>query len=63
MDEDELVIAGRQPVVNDNVYPLTKVPETEVKHATVAAVTEVSLFGNNLKGREGEGRLDCRING
>ena len=56
MDEDELVIAGRQPVVNDNVYPLTKVPEMEEKHATVAAVIEVFQYGNNLKEREGQGR-------
>ena len=56
MDEDEFAVVGGEPVVHNNVHPLTKVPEMEVEDASVATIIPALLLGNDLeRGGEGEG--------
>ena len=69
MDEDKFSFVGGQPIVHDNVDPLSKVPQTEVEDATVATtifpplvpgndLTERGRNGERVKGGEEEGRMD-----
>ena len=64
MDEDEFPVVRRQTVINDNVNPFTKVPETKVKDATIPIAPALVRWYNLLHewegGREGgrEGRRE-----
>ena len=51
MDENEFFFVGGQPVIHDNVHPLSKVPQMEVEDATVATTILPPLVPwNNLGG-------------
>lgn len=57
VDEDQLAIVGREPVINDNVHPLAKVPEMEAENPGIAFAPAL-IRGNNLTKKEGNGRND-----
>ena len=59
MDEDQLAIVGGEPVINDNVHPLTKVPEMEAENPGIAFAPAL-IRGNNLTKKGGNGRNDCK---
>ena len=59
MDEDQLAIVGGEPVINDNVHPLAKVPEMEAENPGIAFAPAL-IRGNNLTKKGGKGRNDCK---